>query len=111
MVADGSMPGLETQLLAIFARSSGDTLAAIEAAFASGDGAGLLRGVHSLKSASAQVGALALSALAARCERALRDGAAPDPAWPAALREARRRALAAAGRDDAPPAATPGAAA
>lgn len=111
MVADGSMPGLDAQLLAIFARSSGETLAAIEAALAGGDGASLLRGVHSLKSASAQVGALTLSALAARCEQALRDGAAPDPAWPAALREARRRALAAAGQTDTPPAARPGAAA
>lgn len=93
MVADGSMPGFALEMLAMFETTSAGALAAIDAALAAGDRATLLRNVHSLKSASAQIGALALSALAGHCEQLLRSGGDAAAEWSAALRQSHDRAL------------------
>ncbi len=55
-------------------------LAAIEAAVAAGDAAALVRPAHTLKSSSATVGAMRLSARARRLEEAGRSGSIDDEA-------------------------------
>ncbi len=53
-------------------------LEAMRAAASSGDAAGLVRPAHSLKSSSANVGAMALSDICRTLEAAARRGAVPD---------------------------------
>ncbi len=91
MVADGSAPGYAQELLAMFQDSSGQAVADLERAIASGDNAAALRLVHTLKSTSASVGALEIAALAGANEARLRQGGAPLPAWPQQLHAALRR--------------------
>jgi two-component system sensor histidine kinase BarA len=74
MVADGSDPDYPQRLLGLFERTAATTLAAIEQGLRAGDLKGVQRGVHTLKSSAAQVGALALSGEAARIETGLRQG-------------------------------------
>ena len=96
MVADGSMPGFALEMLAMFESTSRQTLWAIDTALAAGDRVTLLRHLHSLKSSCAQIGALALSALAGRYEHRLRSGDDPQADWRSALHAVHARALAAA---------------
>jgi HPt (histidine-containing phosphotransfer) domain-containing protein len=98
MVADGSDPGFADHLLAMFARSAQTSIDAVAQGVAGGDRATLLRGVHSLKSAAAQLGALALAGEAARQELALRQGEAPAADWPERLRRCLARFGAACAR-------------
>ena len=86
MVADGSNPGYADQVLQMFERNSRAALDKIAAAADGGDQSELMRRVHSLKSSSAQVGALALAEEARRQEHLLRAGAPAGPDWPARLR-------------------------
>jgi signal transduction histidine kinase/CheY-like chemotaxis protein/HPt (histidine-containing phosphotransfer) domain-containing protein len=74
MVADGSEPEYAQELLAMFLRSAAQTLKNVERAMVAQDARQLQMVVHTLKSTSAQVGALALSAEAARQEVSVRSG-------------------------------------
>jgi HPt (histidine-containing phosphotransfer) domain-containing protein len=87
MVADGSEPEFARHVLGLFAQSAPELLAGIESAARGRDTKSLLRTVHTLKSSSASVGAMALSEQAREMENRLRAGAEPEPDWPAVLRE------------------------
>ena len=95
MVADGSTPGFVHKMQRMFADSNARMLAEIDTALAGGDTQVLIRLLHSMKSASAQVGAMELSALARDFETHLRSGGTAVPQWPAQLRLAFERLLAA----------------
>ena len=95
MVADGSHPGFVQKMQRMFADSNARMLTDIDAALAAGDTQSLVRLLHSMKSASAQVGAMELSALARTFETHLRTGGGPAAQWPVQLREAFERLLAA----------------
>jgi CheY-like chemotaxis protein/HPt (histidine-containing phosphotransfer) domain-containing protein len=74
MVADGSEPEFAAQVLEQYRQASAEILAQCRAAVACGDDRTALRCVHTLKSSSAQVGALALAASAGELEEGLRGG-------------------------------------
>jgi signal transduction histidine kinase/DNA-binding response OmpR family regulator/HPt (histidine-containing phosphotransfer) domain-containing protein len=95
MVADGSDPGFAAEILNDYLQGSSDVLDQCEEALAAEDAATGLRCVHTLKSMSAQVGALALGACAAELEERLRAGGALEPTALAALRAKHLEALAA----------------
>jgi HPt (histidine-containing phosphotransfer) domain-containing protein len=104
MVADGSLPGFAAEMRALFARSHALALADLDAALADRDETAQLRLVHTIKSSSAQVGAMELSALARDYENALRAGQPASPVWPAQLRAASERLQQAwLGQPDKPP--------
>jgi len=88
MVMDGSDLSYADQLLQMFIDGNRQAFVTIDASLAGGDRAVLLRTVHTLKSSAAQVGAMALSAEAARQETALRQGHTPGPGDAGRLREA-----------------------
>jgi signal transduction histidine kinase/HPt (histidine-containing phosphotransfer) domain-containing protein/ActR/RegA family two-component response regulator len=81
MVADGSQPGFADEMRALFASSGASCLAQIDAALAQSDANQLQRQLHTLKSSSAQIGAMALSALAAEFETSLRRGSPASEDW------------------------------
>ena len=114
MVADGSEPEFAPAMLRMFERASQELLDGIDAASAAGQTDPLLRRLHSLKSSSAQIGALALSKAAARIEAALRDDAPMQPHWLPELHRLHQRArqawqasLPPAGTDPGPVAGSP----
>jgi CheY-like chemotaxis protein/HPt (histidine-containing phosphotransfer) domain-containing protein len=74
MVADGTDPEFALAVLEQFLHDSVETVESARRAAALADGEGALRGVHTLKSSSAQIGALALSAWAGELEHRLRAG-------------------------------------
>ena len=74
VVADGSQPEFAWRVLEMYCNNSRKHLAAIETAIADEDHAVLLRTIHTLKSASASVGAIALSEIAQHSETRLRNG-------------------------------------
>jgi CheY-like chemotaxis protein/HPt (histidine-containing phosphotransfer) domain-containing protein len=74
MVADGTDPDFALSVLDQFLEMSAQALARCETAIASADGETIVREAHTLKSSSAQVGALALAACAAELEERLRAG-------------------------------------
>jgi CheY-like chemotaxis protein len=88
MVADGSQPEFAEEMRVLFADSAGRLMQAVEQALAEQDKPALLRSLHTLKSSSAQVGALQLSALVTGYEASLRAGAAIGEDWQVRLREA-----------------------
>ena len=81
------------ELIDTYLADAGDQLAALDGAVAAGDVAALTRPAHSLKSSSANVGALRLSELGRTLEEGSRNGAVADPA---ALVAAARQEFAAA---------------
>jgi CheY-like chemotaxis protein len=85
MVADGTRPDYADQVLAVFESGTPAALKSVAAALRDADARTLLRTVHSLKSSSAQVGALALAEVARRQEAALRAGMPAQPHWAADL--------------------------
>ena len=97
MVLDGSDPGFAAQMLALFRQGSADSLAQysqVAAAQASDAGAKTgLRNMHTLKSMSAQVGAVAVAALAGEFEDKLRAGGRVTDAELARLRQTHVRTL------------------
>lgn len=95
MVADGSHPGFIHKMQHMFAGSNARMLTEIDAALAAGDIQSLMRLLHTMKSSSAQVGAMELSALARSFEAQLRTGGAPEAQWPVQLRQAFERLQAA----------------
>jgi signal transduction histidine kinase/CheY-like chemotaxis protein len=78
MVADGSTPEYAQELLDLFMPSASASLRAIQAAAQAADKKLMQRLLHALKSSSASVGALRLSALAAAGEAGLRRGELPE---------------------------------
>lgn len=70
--------GVVVRVLAAFETSLGRMLAQLHAELDAGDAAVVAGIAHTLKSSSASVGALALSASCAEIERRLRDGAGAD---------------------------------
>jgi signal transduction histidine kinase/DNA-binding response OmpR family regulator/HPt (histidine-containing phosphotransfer) domain-containing protein len=86
MLADGSDPGYADELLDLYARTTKQALDQMEGAAGSGDSKALLRAVHTLKSSSASVGAMALATVAEQQESLLRAGKAPTAYWLAATR-------------------------
>jgi signal transduction histidine kinase/HPt (histidine-containing phosphotransfer) domain-containing protein/ActR/RegA family two-component response regulator len=81
MVADGSQPGFAAEMRALFASTAGSCLAQIDAALHASDAPQLQRQLHTLKSSSSQIGAMALSALAAEFETSLRSGKSASEDW------------------------------
>ena len=81
MVLDGSDPGFADEMIDLFAVDTRKTLTAIDTATHEVDIPTLTRLVHTLKSSAAQVGALALSARAAKQEALLRDGKMGEGDW------------------------------
>ena len=81
MVVDGSQPEFAEEMRQLFETNATRLIDDIDIAFAEADAGKLLQSLHTLKSSSAQVGALELSALVARIELALRSGAAMEHAW------------------------------
>lgn len=98
MVADGTQPGFVDEMLRLFDTACLEALDELAQALARHDGAALQRRLHTFKSSCAQVGAMELSALAARFELELRAGGKADPAWLVSLRQAHARYLKAAAR-------------
>jgi HPt (histidine-containing phosphotransfer) domain-containing protein len=70
----GGQGGLVERVLATYAQSLAKLLGQLDAARAAADPAGLRHVAHTLKSSSASVGALQLSALCADIERRVREG-------------------------------------
>ena len=87
MVADGSDPGYADELLKMFTQSARTTLDRLDADLAMRDMNAVQRRAHILKSSAAQVGALALSAEAARIESTLRKGGTVEVGSGAHLRQ------------------------
>ncbi|MDE2369412.1 MAG: response regulator, partial [Burkholderiales bacterium] len=87
-LAEGGRPAFAEELRTLFAATAAGELIEIDAALARGDAARAQQLLHTLKSSSAQVGALELSALAARFETALRRGASVQDDWAGELRGA-----------------------
>jgi two-component system, sensor histidine kinase len=78
MVADGSAPEYAQELLAMFTQSTAASLHAIQACTQGADNKLMQRLLHTLKSSSASVGAMALSAHCALGEASLRQGQWPE---------------------------------
>lgn len=102
MVADGSQPEFAEEMRALFASSGASCLAQIDAALQAPDAAQLQRQLHTLKSSSSQIGAMALSALAAEFETSLRSGKPASEDWGPRLRHAWSQLEAAWSADAAP---------
>jgi PAS domain S-box-containing protein len=85
MVADGSDPGYAAEVIACFLERAPGLLADIHLAQQAGDTQRLARGVHTLKSASASVGAMALARSCAAQEARLRGATGPGSVDPAEL--------------------------
>ena len=69
-----------SELVNVFLEDAPGHLARLDAASASGDVAGLVGPAHALKSSSANLGAMQLSAVAKRIEHGARDQSLADPA-------------------------------
>jgi signal transduction histidine kinase/CheY-like chemotaxis protein/HPt (histidine-containing phosphotransfer) domain-containing protein len=77
MVADGSQPEFASNVLEQFREGSMDLIDRLRVAVSAGDAEVVLRSMHSLKSASAQVGAHAVAECAGALEQQIRAGTAP----------------------------------
>lgn len=86
MVADGSRQGYGTELLDLYVQEARRALDGMDRAAETGDAKTLLRVVHTLKSSSASVGAMALAMVSEQHETLLRAGNSPTPDWLAAMR-------------------------
>jgi HPt (histidine-containing phosphotransfer) domain-containing protein len=95
MVADGSEPGFAVEVLHDYLQASSTTIQQCLLAVDGDDAQTALRSVHTLKSMSGQVGAMALAALSADAEARLRAGGTLDAAGLAALQAAHGQTLAA----------------
>jgi two-component system, sensor histidine kinase and response regulator len=97
MVLDGSEPGFADRVLQMFIEGTTRLIAEIELAMASGDRVMMQRGLHTMKSTAAQIGANRLAEHAEREDTAMRLGRWPDETLVARLRhglEAFERAIA-----------------
>jgi signal transduction histidine kinase/DNA-binding response OmpR family regulator len=95
MVADGTEPEFALSVLKQFVQDSVETVESIRRAAALANHDGALHGVHTLKSTSAQIGALALAARAGELEGHLRAGHSLDAdSWSRLLAEHRQALLA-----------------
>jgi len=87
MVADGSRQDYGSELLDLYVQEARRALDLIDRAAGNGDSKTLLRLVHTLKSSSASVGAMALAMVSEHHETLLRAGKSPTPDWWAATRQ------------------------
>ena len=87
MVADGSRQDYGSELLDLYVQEARRALDSIDRAAGTGDAKTLLRLVHTLKSSSASVGAMALAMLSEQHETLLRAGNSPTPEWLVAIRQ------------------------
>jgi len=106
MVLDGSEPGFADRVLQMFTEGTTRLIAEIELAMAHGDSVMMQRGLHTMKSTAAQIGANRLAEHAEREDTAMRLGRWPDETLVARLRHglaafekavAQHRAIAIAG--------------
>lgn len=95
LVADGTDPGFVREMLDLYARSSAALLQQIESHLRTGDQPRLQRALHTLKSSSAQVGAVALADLSRRLEAEIKAGQRGQSAWLESLLAAHRQLMAA----------------
>ncbi|MBP8306432.1 MAG: response regulator [Burkholderiaceae bacterium] len=79
--ADGMEPGFAEEIRKLFEDDTRRQLGEIDIAFRADDKVTVQRQMHALRSASAQVGALELSALAGSIDTALRGGGPLQPHW------------------------------
>ena len=93
MVRDGSDPDFAVQMLALYVQSSSDVMQQLGQAVAGANAKAALRGVHTLKSMSAQVGALGVAECAGEFEARLRRGDALNAVDVAALERQHAQAL------------------
>jgi signal transduction histidine kinase/DNA-binding response OmpR family regulator/HPt (histidine-containing phosphotransfer) domain-containing protein len=93
MVADGSNPDFAAQMLEQFRDYSNESLDRYQRACNAGDHKMQMRCMHSLKSSSAQLGLMALAAVAAQIEAGMRQGVNPDAGNNHQLYTEHRRAL------------------
>jgi HPt (histidine-containing phosphotransfer) domain-containing protein len=93
MVVDGSEPEFEQFVLEQFVQGSTESLLRIQQAVAQGHQRDALRVLHTLKSTSAQVGALELAGRADELELAMRGGQSLDAQGIVELSAAHRHAL------------------
>ena len=91
MVANGTHPRFVQDMQRLFLDSNAQALEDIASTWAAADATVLQRLMHSMKSSSAQVGAVELAAMARDFEHALRAGQPPGPDWPGRLRAAFER--------------------
>ena len=104
MVADGSDPGCARELLDLYLEHTATTFEEIDVRVQHDPGKDLVRLVHSLKSSSAAVGAMALSRFMARAEMDLKAGRVLDDSWYEAARAGYQALLDALAEDDPFPA-------
>jgi len=93
MVADGSEPEFAIFVLEQYLQGSADAIDDCQRAATAGDEKTALRCVHTLKSSSAQIGAMALADLAEDVETSMRSGQQLAADGIARLRSEHRRAL------------------
>jgi two-component system sensor histidine kinase/response regulator len=93
MVADGSEPEFAVYVLEQYLQGSADAIDGCQRAATAGDEKTALRCVHTLKSSSAQIGAVALAELAEDMETGMRGGQRLAADGIARLRSEHRRAL------------------
>jgi signal transduction histidine kinase/CheY-like chemotaxis protein/HPt (histidine-containing phosphotransfer) domain-containing protein len=93
MVADGSQPEFAASVLGQYRQGSRDLIDRLGVALAAGDAQVVLRSMHSLKSASAQVGAQAVAQCAGALELRIRAGTPPTEGDIQLLHFEHRRAL------------------
>jgi CheY-like chemotaxis protein len=93
MVADGSQPEFAAHVLGQYRDGSTDLIERLGRALTAGDAQVLLRSLHSLRSASAQVGAQAVARCAGALEQQLRAGTAPSLGEVRQLHAEHQRAL------------------
>jgi signal transduction histidine kinase/CheY-like chemotaxis protein/HPt (histidine-containing phosphotransfer) domain-containing protein len=93
MVADGTDPDFALSVLEQFLELSAQTMARCRDAMAAADGEAMVFEVHTLKSSSAQVGALTLAACAGKLEDRLRAGRLPAQEDWARLQDGHQRAM------------------
>jgi CheY-like chemotaxis protein/HPt (histidine-containing phosphotransfer) domain-containing protein len=93
MVADGSQPEFASSVLEQYRLGSTDLIDRLGRALTAGDAQVVLRSMHSLKSASAQVGAEAAAQRAGALEQQMRAGTTPTEGDMRQLRFEHQRAL------------------
>lgn len=106
-VADGSDPAFAREMLDLFQKTSTALLQQVQTHLRSGDVTRLQRALHTLKSSSAQVGGMALSALARQLEAEVKAGRPGQSIWFEQLLRAQQQFQQASAGVGFPPAMVP----
>jgi signal transduction histidine kinase/CheY-like chemotaxis protein/HPt (histidine-containing phosphotransfer) domain-containing protein len=91
MVADGTQPEFAVEMRQMFADSCDEAMADLQAGLAANDQPRVQRRLHTLKSSSAQVGAVELGEVAKGFEQRMRAGEVASSQWLEMLRAAHER--------------------